>query len=96
MSHLFRTRFAAKRLGGGFFSVNKGQLAQLPVVDTAKVSGSQLRIVRQISALGQQMTENGLSTELDAEVDRLVQQLYTLDATEIALLESSESLRAAA
>jgi hypothetical protein len=31
LSYLFRLRFSAKRLGGSFLAVNKGQLAQLPV-----------------------------------------------------------------
>jgi hypothetical protein len=37
-SYLFARRFAAKRLGGGYFAVNKGQLVQLPVrvIDESK------------------------------------------------------------
>ena len=31
LSHLFRLRFQAKRLSGGFLAVNKGQLATLPI-----------------------------------------------------------------
>ena len=32
LSYLFRTRFAAKRLAGGYMAINKGQLARLPIV----------------------------------------------------------------
>ena len=32
LSYLFATRFAAKRLSGGYFAINKGQLAKLPIV----------------------------------------------------------------
>jgi SAM-dependent methyltransferase len=31
LSYLFRTRFAAKRLAGGYLAINKGQLARLPI-----------------------------------------------------------------
>src|SRR5205823_10313677 len=31
LSYLFATRYAAKRLGGGYLAINKGQLARLPI-----------------------------------------------------------------
>jgi adenine-specific DNA-methyltransferase len=32
LSYLFATRFAAKRLAGGYLAINKGQLSRLPIV----------------------------------------------------------------
>ena len=31
LSYLFRIRFQAKHLAGGFLAINKGQLAKLPI-----------------------------------------------------------------
>jgi SAM-dependent methyltransferase len=46
LSFLFATRFAAKRLGGGYLAINKGQLARLPIAEarnrTDESAGDQL------------------------------------------------------
>lgn len=55
ISYLFRTRFSAKQLSGGFLAINKGQLAQLPIrlVDENSSADVELRdaIIRQVDAL---------------------------------------------
>lgn len=91
LSHLFRTRFAAKRLAGGYLSINKGQLAQLPIVDPQQLHRQQ-RSYERIAALGRRLSVDGPDTAADAKIDRLVEQLYALDAAEIALLDTAVSL----
>ena len=52
LSHLFRTRFSAKRLAGGYLSVNKGQLARLSIVDPVQVGEKERHMVDRLSRLG--------------------------------------------
>jgi adenine-specific DNA-methyltransferase len=89
LSHLFRTRFSAKRLAGGYLSVNKGQLAQLPIADPRAVGRQQQRSCGRIAALGKWLTANGSDEAAEAEIDRLVEQLYALSVDERALLAAS-------
>jgi SAM-dependent methyltransferase len=83
LSHLFATRFDAKRLGGGYLAINKGQLAQLPIRTIAAAERQDCR--RQIQLL-ELAVEPGPSQE--AEIDQLVYQLYRLTDAEIARVES--------
>jgi hypothetical protein len=77
LSYLFRTRFAAKSLAGGYMAINKGQLARLPIVMPCGASVS----------LAQPWGPNQLP-ETDAAIDRLVYRLYRLTKAEIATVES--------
>jgi hypothetical protein len=86
LSHLFRTRFAAKRLGGGYLSINKGQLAQLPI------AVGQPALVRQIAVLGRRLCDGGSDPALEEQVDRLVYRLYGLKSHEIGTVEQAASL----
>jgi hypothetical protein len=96
LSHLFRTRFAAKRLAGGYLSINKGQLAQLPIVDPQRLDRQQRRIVDRIATLGRQLSRDGLDARADAAVDKLVDQLYQLSQDELAGIRSPLADRTAA
>jgi hypothetical protein len=87
LSYLFATRYAAKRLSGGYLAINKLQLAQLPV---AMPSTAQLRL---LANLGRQQhvgcNKSGTASDpLDAQIDRLVYQLYKLDAAEMDRVEA--------
>jgi len=89
LSYLFRTRFAAKRLGGGYVAVNKGQLARLPVVDCSRFnSDDQQRLVRLV-VLAKGSSDRSLQlAAADAEIDRLVYKLYRLTAQQIGQVEA--------
>jgi hypothetical protein len=87
-SHLFRTRFAAKRLSGGYLAINKGQLAQLPVVDPRQLASPDRRRATRIASLGKQLSLFGPNTSVECEIDRLVEQFYSLDAGETSLLSA--------
>ncbi|MCI0360673.1 MAG: N-6 DNA methylase [Planctomycetaceae bacterium] len=78
LSFLFRTRFAAKRLAGGYVAINKGQLAQLPIALPRKTSVALVK-------LG---PARRLSNEEDARIDRLVYRLYRQTEAEIATVET--------
>lgn len=90
LSQLFRTRFAAKRLAGGYLSVNKGQLAQLPIVDPRELDRRQRDLCERIGSLGRRLSQQDSDPEADAEVDRLVEQLYELNAQELSDLDRDE------
>jgi adenine-specific DNA-methyltransferase len=51
ISYLFATRYAAKRLSGGYLAINKGQLSQLPIRDTDEHRSADLRRHQRLSEL---------------------------------------------
>jgi hypothetical protein len=103
LSHLFRTRFRAKQLAGGFLAINKGQLARLPIrlIDETNPADVELRdqIIRQVDVLldlhaqrrhARPAERERLGTLLlaaDRRLDDLVFRLYRLTATEIEQVE---------
>ena len=78
LTYLFRTRFSAKRLAGGYMAINKGQLARLPIVLPRRTSVS-------LVLPGQ---ARRLSYDDDAAIDQAVYRLYRLTKAEIAEVES--------
>jgi tRNA1(Val) A37 N6-methylase TrmN6 len=76
LSYLFATRFAAKRLGGGYLAINKGQLAQLPIGLVGGQADQLGRLARHWSPAN------------DPLIDQLVYRLYQLSETEIERVES--------
>src|SRR4029453_7835419 len=89
LSFLFATRFAAKRLGGGYLAINKAQLARLPIVVPQNHAARQTQI--RLPKLAARWT-----LALDRQIDRLVYQLSRLSAAEIARVEDHFSTRQAA
>lgn len=85
LSYLFRERFGAKCLAGGYLSVNKGQLAQLPVAADDRRPGS---LQMKIANLASQMHRRQ-SSLLDEQLDALVYELYAITAAERQLIEES-------
>ncbi len=93
-SYLFRTRFAAKRLGGGYLSVNKGQLAELPIRRIDRKSEDEWLSRTRISRLARRLTRMAGSAnieslqQLDAELDQEVYRLYRLSSRDVRCVES--------
>jgi hypothetical protein len=102
LSHLFRLRFQAKRLAGGYLAINKGQLEQLPIAtvdphdDDARQRANRLaEYAAELSGApaGNESShhpENARQRrqELERQIDQSVCQLYRLTADEIALVEA--------
>ena len=101
LSYLFATRFAAKRLAGGYLAINKGQLAKLPIVVG---TGAPTKCVgvpsfeRRLAELARSLTEQARRQPHEDEADKLIYQLYRLTGAEIARVEAhfSEQLTRAA
>ena len=105
ISYLFRLRFQAKHLAGGFLAINKGQLAQLPIAvldsgedfedEVAKMRplvDSMLSLHRKLAAetLPQKRTQIQREIEAtDRKIDQLVYTLYALTPEEITLVEAA-------
>jgi SAM-dependent methyltransferase len=85
LSYLFRERFAAKRLAGGYLAINKGQLEQLPV---AIPSASPKSLGQRIANLARRL-QCRFSQAFDEQLDELVYTLYQLTASERARIERS-------
>ncbi len=83
LSYLFATRFAAKRLGGGYLAINKGQLTQLPVRVVTAEEHDLTHKVEQLSQLAREWTPAS-----DPHIDKLVYQLYQLTEAEISRVEA--------
>ena len=84
MSYLFRERFAAKRLAGGYLAINKGQLAQLPIV----AHGQNEKLQRTIGNLAEQL-HRAYSVAFDEQLDAAVYQLYEITPAECERIEVS-------
>ncbi len=83
LSYLFATRFAAKRLGGGYLAINKGQLTQLPI---RVVTAEDHEFSRKAEQLGQLAGEWSPANE--PLIDQLVYQIYQLTEAEIGRVEA--------
>ena len=97
LSFLFATRFAAKRLAGGYLAINKGQLARLPVVVGTRRVPSIRRLSELAASWGRRLAchkneadDVRLAARLpdEEEADQLVYQLYRLSDAEIARVEA--------
>jgi hypothetical protein len=94
MTHLFRLRFAAKRLAGGYFSLAKNQLAQLPIrmLDLNDAAERQqherlLRLARR--RIESSAARRQILASLDAQIDDLVLRLYRVAPAELARLPAA-------
>jgi SAM-dependent methyltransferase len=87
-SYLFRERFAAKCLAGNYLSLNKGQLAQLPIRLVDPGDRQSAKWQRQIANLARQLTPQ-YSQALDDQLDEFVYQLYDLTGAERATVEAA-------
>ena len=103
LSFLFRGRFRAKQLSGGFLAINKSQLDQLPmrIVPPEDQAAMQIRqqIVRCVQRL-EQLHNSGAGTAmptegapvhilaLERQIDDGVYQLYRLTADEVDQVEA--------
>ncbi|MGI8426203.1 MAG: Eco57I restriction-modification methylase domain-containing protein [Actinomycetota bacterium] len=84
MSFLFRQRFAAKKLAGGYLAMNKGQLEQLPI---RIVDGEEEGIVARLAALA------GIRHKREAQAKENVATLAAVPfACDSGLCEQAESL----
>ncbi|WP_425618795.1 class I SAM-dependent DNA methyltransferase [Anatilimnocola sp. NA78] len=88
LSYLFRERFAAKRLAGGYSSINKGQLAQLPIRLIAPQEKWALQAQRKIASLAKQL-HSQCTADLDEQLDALVYDLYAVTTAERQLVEAA-------
>jgi hypothetical protein len=93
LSHLFATRYAAKRLGGGYFAINKGQLSRLPI----RIDQAGDRVGRRLQDRLAQLAAHWQPSH-DGRIDQLVYELYRLNDNEIASVEAhfGSATRAAA
>ena len=105
LSYLFRARFEAKRLGSGFLSVNKGQLAHLPVrLIQPNSAGERRQHDMIVHRVGEVLALQSRSTtaagpdadelasrlqQLEQQIDELIYKLYRLTKPEIQLVEES-------
>ena len=89
LSYLFCTRFAAKRLGGGYLAVNKGQLARLPVVDSSRFNSDDQRRLERLVELAKGSSDRSLQlAAADTEIDCLVYELYRLTMQQIGEVDA--------
>ena len=105
MSYLFRLRFQAKHLAGGFLAINKGQLEKLPIrlVDgKGRVRTLHDQIVKKSETIGHMHRELASANSshsktaiqrhilsVDRQIDQLVYELYGLTEKEIHIIEEA-------
>jgi SAM-dependent methyltransferase len=87
LSYLFATRYAAKRLSGGYLAINKGQLTRLPIVMPRKCDRRARRLANLLSEMAA-----GWQATVDEQIDHHVYDLYQLDDAEIERVEAHFAL----
>lgn len=95
LSYLFRERFAAKRLAGGYLAINKGQLAQLPIRTGQPGDKAGLHGEREIATLAREQ-HVAYSVARDQRLDKLVYELYELSPAERRQIEAAFSVESTA
>jgi SAM-dependent methyltransferase len=85
LSYLFRTRFAAKRLAGGYLAINKGQLARLPIAVRELNDTPALQLANLAKKLSSGRAAPTVAEEM--QIDRLVYDRYQLTRQQIAEVE---------
>jgi hypothetical protein len=102
LSHLFRLRFQAKQLSGGYLAINKGQLGRLPIATIDPHDGAARPSADGLAAwaaelsgcaagperLGEPGEDPKRRQELERRIDQQVYQLYRLSDAEITAIES--------
>jgi hypothetical protein len=103
LSFLFRERFRAKQLAGGFLAMNKSQLDQLPICivpaedrQSVRIRQQLVRCVEHLERLTNEAADaaavtgkvRGRILALERQVDACVYRLYRLEAEEIDEVES--------
>jgi hypothetical protein len=103
LTYLFRTRYQAKRLSGGYLAINKSQLARLPIrridASDARAVGLHSDLVGLVAPLIADTTIGGairLDADRDRAIDERVNALYGLQADEIQQLEAAVAVDHAA
>jgi adenine-specific DNA-methyltransferase len=93
MSYIFQLRFRAKKLSGGYFAVNKRQLARLPIRvwhDTLPDSVQELAgLVRKMIDLPPDERAGTLGARIDSKIDNLVYRMYNLSEREVEQVETT-------
>lgn len=102
ISYLFRLRFQAKRLSGGYLSINKTQLAALPIRRIDRGNDREVACEAELADLARQRSllacalpvaegtreDDSASQSLDRQIDQLVYRLYALSDGEIARVQA--------
>jgi N-6 DNA Methylase/TaqI-like C-terminal specificity domain len=90
MTHVFQSMFAAKRLGGGYYSINKGQLTQLPIYYEKQPSQKVQRQMNTIALLARQLSSENIMCNdrkhCEQQLNETVNQLYRLSIASIQRL----------
>jgi SAM-dependent methyltransferase len=92
LSFVYRTRFQAKRLAGGFFSLNKRQLAQLPIPTVDREEPRERLHHDELSRAARRLSAPdcpaGEREALDRRIDEIVYTLFRLNREEIQTIEA--------
>ena len=103
LSYLFRGRFRAKQLSGGFLAINKSQLDQLPIrivpsedQVAVQIRRQVVRCVQRLERLTNEAADAATTTgkvrvrilALERQIDACVYRLYRLTADEVDRVEA--------
>jgi hypothetical protein len=91
LSHLFAARHHGKRMAGGHLAINKGQLAQLPILLPTTVATR--RLAEELASCAQWLTMRrprllGERVRRERHIDQLAYHLYDLSDDEAAAVEA--------
>ncbi len=82
MTQLFCERFQATRLSGNYLSINKSQLAQLPIRLCDEQDADYQRLI-ELSRQRHAATSPALQRDLEVRINRIVANLYAVDPSDL-------------
>jgi len=83
LTFFFSKIFNSLSMAGGFFTIGKEQLSQLPII-----IADELYIERMVSLVGLILHGDTNKNSIENEIDKLVYAIYDLTSEEIAIIES--------
>ena len=91
LTHLFRLRFAAKQLAGGYFSLAKRQLAQLPIrLPDLRLKREKRTYDQLVALVKRRLSTHGPAAEaIDEQIDAAVLALYRLSPWEVSRADAA-------
>jgi len=89
MTYYLRNKFKDKHLAGGYLSINKFTIENLPLIEVEnKIQKIISELVDQI-LLSKKQNPEADTSKLEKQIDKLVYKLYDLTEEEIKIIESS-------
>ena len=89
LSALYKNLFSGMHMGGGYLRYRSSFLHELPFINMSKEEQSKLSLIVEKILKLKKANPKADTTALEAEIDKMVYELYELTEEKISLVENS-------